>query len=90
MDLWKKRGINSLESPTAKDIGRSLSLSAPSLSFITTRVCGQVLFSVMSVCLCICVFVCVSAGADLGGPGGQGPPLTLGFEAPKLSIFGPY
>ena len=25
-----------------------------------------------------------------GGPGGLGPPLTLGFEAPKLSIFGPY
>ena len=25
-----------------------------------------------------------------GGPGGPGPPLTLGFEAPKLSIFGPY
>ena len=26
------------------------------------------------------------------GPGAQGPgpPLTLGFEAPKLSIFGPY
>ena len=23
-------------------------------------------------------------------PGGPGPPLTLGFEAPKLSIFGPY
>ena len=32
------------------------------------------------------------AGADPGGggPGGPGPPLTLGFEAPKLSIFGPY
>ena len=30
-------------------------------------------------------------GADPGGgPGGPGPPLTLGFEAPKLSIFGPY
>ena len=25
-----------------------------------------------------------------GGPGGAGPPLTPGFEAPKLSIFGPY
>ena len=25
-----------------------------------------------------------------GGPGGPGPPPTLGFEAPKLSIFGPY
>ena len=25
-----------------------------------------------------------------GSPGGPGPPLTLGFEAPKLSIFGPY
>ena len=25
-----------------------------------------------------------------GGPGGPGPPLTPGFEAPKLSIFGPY
>ena len=25
-----------------------------------------------------------------GGPGGLGPPLTLGFEARKLSIFGPY
>ena len=25
-----------------------------------------------------------------GGPGGPGPHLTLGFEAPKLSIFGPY
>ena len=22
--------------------------------------------------------------------GGPGPPLTLGFEAPKLTIFGPY
>ena len=28
-----------------------------------------------------------AAGADPGGPGGPGP---LGFEAPKLSIFGPY
>ena len=25
-----------------------------------------------------------------GGPGGPGPPLTLGFEAQKLRIFGPY
>ena len=25
-----------------------------------------------------------------GDPGGPGSPLTLGFEAPKLSIFGPY
>ena len=25
-----------------------------------------------------------------GGPGGRAPPLTLGFEAPKLNIFGPY
>ena len=25
-----------------------------------------------------------------GGPRGPGPPLTLGFEAPKLSIFGSY
>ena len=25
-----------------------------------------------------------------GGPGARAPPLTLGFEAPKLSIFGPY
>ena len=34
---------------------------------------------------------CLQAGADPGGgPGGPGPPLTLGFEAPKLSIFGPY
>ena len=24
------------------------------------------------------------------GGGGPGPPPTLGFEAPKLSIFGPY
>ena len=33
----------------------------------------------------------VYPGADPGGgPGGPGPPLTLGFEAPKLSIFGPY
>ena len=31
------------------------------------------------------------AGADPGGaPGARAPPLTLGFEAPKLSIFGPY
>ena len=31
------------------------------------------------------------SGADPGGgPGGLGPPLTLCFEAPKLSIFGPY
>ena len=29
-------------------------------------------------------------GADPGGPRGPGPPLTLGFEAQKLSIFGPY
>ena len=28
--------------------------------------------------------------ASRGDPGGPGPPLTLGFEAPKLSIFGPY
>ena len=33
----------------------------------------------------------ISAGADPGGaPGARAPPLTLGFEAPKLSIFGPY
>ena len=33
----------------------------------------------------------VIAGADPGGgPGARAPPLTLGFEAPKLSIFGPY
>ena len=25
-----------------------------------------------------------------GAPGPRAPPLTLGFEAPKLSIFGPY
>ena len=25
-----------------------------------------------------------------GAPGARAPPLTLGFEAPKLSIFGPY
>ena len=32
-----------------------------------------------------------TAGADPGGgPRGPGPPPTLGFEAPKLSIFGPY
>ena len=31
------------------------------------------------------------SGADPGGaPGARAPPLTLGFEAPKLSIFGPY
>ena len=31
------------------------------------------------------------SGADPGGaPGARPPPLTLGFEAPKLSIFGPY
>ena len=29
-------------------------------------------------------------GGSRGGPGGPGPSLTLGFEAPKLSIFGPY
>ena len=35
--------------------------------------------------------VSMFAGADPGGaPGAQAPPLTLGFEAPKLSIFGPY
>ena len=32
-----------------------------------------------------------ASGADPGGgPRGPGPPPTLGFEAPKLSIFGPY
>ena len=32
-----------------------------------------------------------SPGAHPGGPQGPGPlPLTLGFEAPKLSFFGPY
>ena len=30
------------------------------------------------------------AGADRGGWAGPGSPLTLGFEVPKLSIFGPY
>ena len=29
-----------------------------------------------------------NTGADPGGA--RAPPLTLGFEAPKLSIFGPY
>ena len=28
--------------------------------------------------------------ARCGSRGGPGPPLTLGFEAPKLSIFRPY
>ena len=33
----------------------------------------------------------VGAAADPGGgPGGPGPPPTLGFEAPKLSILLPY
>ena len=36
------------------------------------------------------VCCCLTAGADPGGPQGPGPPLTLGFEAPKLNIFGPY
>ena len=31
-----------------------------------------------------------SAGVDPGGPWGPRPPLTLGFEALKLSNFGPY
>ena len=31
-----------------------------------------------------------SAGADPGGALGAWAPLTLGFEAPKLSNFGPY
>ena len=31
----------------------------------------------------------ILSGTDLGGPVAQAP-LTLGFEAPKLSIFGPY
>ena len=37
-------------------------------------------------------FFRVDTGADPGGgaPGARAPPLTLGFEAPKLSIFGPY
>ena len=36
-------------------------------------------------------FIALFSGADPGGgPGGPDPPLTLGFEAPKLSIFGPY
>ena len=31
------------------------------------------------------------SGADPGGPpGARASPLTLGFEAPKLIIFGPY
>ena len=32
---------------------------------------------------------CIRCGSR-GGPRGPGPPPTLGFEAPKLSIFGPY
>ena len=32
---------------------------------------------------------CISQ-VRIRGAGGLGPPLTLGFEAPKLSIFGPY
>ena len=37
------------------------------------------------------VNVIESSGADPGGgPRGPGPLLTLGFEAPKLSISGPY
>ena len=33
----------------------------------------------------------MAAGADPAGAWGPSPPpLTLGFEAPKLSIFGPY
>ena len=32
----------------------------------------------------------IVTGADPGGAGARTPPLILGFEAPKLSIFGPY
>ena len=32
----------------------------------------------------------LNPGADPGGAPGAQDPLTLGFEAPKLSIFGPY
>ena len=31
-----------------------------------------------------------NSGVDPGGPWVPGPPLTLVFEAPKLSIFGSY
>ena len=37
---------------------------------------------------CPLLLFAMNPGAD---PGGLGPPpLTIGFEAPKLSIFGPY
>ena len=32
----------------------------------------------------------VRCGSRGGAPGARAPPLTLGFEAPKLSMFGPY
>ena len=35
------------------------------------------------------LYMCIS-GADPGGAPGARAPLTLGFEAPKLSILGPY
>ena len=35
-------------------------------------------------------FYRIRRGSRGGGPGGPCPPLTLGFDAPKLSIFGPY
>ena len=46
----------------------------------------------------ICPTICLGDVADppgrrcgsRGAPGAQAPPLTLFFEAPKLSIFGPY
>ena len=48
------------------------------------------------VCVCVCVRVCVHSGEDSegtgdpGGPGNPDSPLTLGFEPPKLRIFGSY
>ena len=44
----------------------------------------------MHTCLSLPYTLYAQARIQGGSPGTQSPPLTLGFEAPKLSIFGPY
>ena len=48
---------------------------------VSLEFCGQTKDYLMQQC---------TAADPGGGPGGPGPPLTLGFEAPKLSILLPY
>ena len=43
----------------------------------------------MEICAIVFAFTMYTLADPGGGPRGPGPPLTPGFEAPKLSFLGP-